>query len=412
MNRVLLSLAITVVLNLPTYGTLQRPDIIIYNGVVYELRTPSPNRILPLDTLWKDQKVKQRLYPHPIAMSSNCWRGYVAIWEIANDTLYLKGIDAWQEDPKKSIIPLKGDDVRVDPSAGAVKVDLRKLFPQRFKDQRIEADWFSGNLTLAIGGFNNVVEEFTLQFKNGKISANPKNSETADHGQLPDLSKYVCNTKFFSMPESVNINDINDVLLLVKANPDRYEPHIMLAIALVANHKIEPAINEFEIVDRLAAKVSDHEVLARLTYEDYYAMVLFIAAEQRLAKEPDGLKSLRMFQQVLGMDNSLLREKKILSRCYLYVAIISLTRGSYDSAIRAAEDGWRIAIEEDDTESMGLLEKVRDRAKTLREKLQRYKHLDTRPKLSEDAISGISSLIKDRPQTIPAPDHGEAKQDN
>ncbi len=186
MNRVLLCLAvvaITFVLTPTTYGTIQRSDIILYNGIVYQLRTPTPNRTLPLDTLWKDQKTKPRLYSIPGGMSSNCWRGYVAIWEIADDTLFLKGIDAWQVEHEKARIPLQEGGIRVDPSAGSVKSDLRKLFPKRFKEHRVKADWFSGNLTLTTGYLNKVMEELPLQFKNGKILTSPKNNEKEEHNQ-------------------------------------------------------------------------------------------------------------------------------------------------------------------------------------------------------------------------------------
>lgn len=112
------------------HATRQRPDIVLHDGVVYKLLERA-NRGFPLEMLWKDRKARPRLSEGPEGMmSSACWRGYIAIWEVEKGTLYLKGLDAWH---------------------GEKKADLKLLFPKRFKNGKVKANWFTGTLALSNG---------------------------------------------------------------------------------------------------------------------------------------------------------------------------------------------------------------------------------------------------------------------
>ncbi len=136
-------------------ATMQVPDIITHDGIVYKLHTPTPNKALPLEILWKDHKSRPRLSEGPGGlMSSACWRGYVAIWEVEKSILYLKGLDAWQVDKK---------------------ADLKSLFPERFKKGRVKADWFSGVLGLSTGRGKSVA----LVFTKGELTHSP--NQKVDH---------------------------------------------------------------------------------------------------------------------------------------------------------------------------------------------------------------------------------------
>jgi hypothetical protein len=131
-------------------GTWQSPDILIYEGVVYQLDTPLPNGELPLDAL----KGMPPLSPRPgVLVSTACWRGYVAIWEVHEGVLYLKGLNAW---------------------VGDTKANLRTLFPDRYKEGKVKADWFTGGLVLTTTDGRTRKEikvntKITLRFQNGAL---------------------------------------------------------------------------------------------------------------------------------------------------------------------------------------------------------------------------------------------------
>ena len=182
----------------------------------------------------------------------------------------------------------------------------------------------------------------------------------------PIPSEYVCTNRFFAVPESFDPSNLEQAHMLVKANPDRFEAHLTLASALVANNRIEDAIREFKMVDELASQVEDQAVLAGLQYEDLYAFALFVAAERRFKKNVNDLYTLRMLQQVIGMDLSKLKEKGLLPRCYVYTSTLYIKRGSYESAIRAAEAGQRIAKECGDSDSVGLLQQIVTKAREMK----------------------------------------------
>src|SRR5688572_8495583 len=48
----------------------------------------------------------------------------------------------------------------------------------------------------------------------------------------PDLREYVCTNRFFAVPESFQTTNVEECWRLVKANPNRFEPHLVLATAL------------------------------------------------------------------------------------------------------------------------------------------------------------------------------------
>lgn len=115
--------------------TAQFSDWLHYQGQKHELCSN------PLESYFDDE------HPRPDfkASSTACWRGYVATWEIENDTLYLVsggGIIA--------IPPLvvKGSD-NVLYTIEAKEVGLKDLFP--LAGDRVKATWFTGVLRIPQG---------------------------------------------------------------------------------------------------------------------------------------------------------------------------------------------------------------------------------------------------------------------
>jgi hypothetical protein len=132
-------------------ATEQSPDVVIHDGVIYKLHE-RPNGKFPMEILWADRESRPNLSQGPHGMMSTaCWRGYIAIWEIEGGVLYLKGLDAWQGDQK---------------------ADLKALFPERFQDGKVKADWFTGTLALSEGFRLEKEPSITLKFEAGEMIPN------------------------------------------------------------------------------------------------------------------------------------------------------------------------------------------------------------------------------------------------
>ena len=185
----------------------------------------------------------------------------------------------------------------------------------------------------------------------------------AGDGASPDLREYVCTNRFFAVPESFNTSNVEECRRLVKANPDRFESHLLLATALSGAGQLEEAVEEFRTVDQLSSKVNDREVLATAQYEDIYAFVLAAAADKRYKQRVSDLYTLRMLQQAIAMDASALREKKRLGQAYLMMGSLYLKRGLYDKAIEVATIGIKTAELEDHADFVPVFEEIIAKAK-------------------------------------------------
>ena len=145
-------------------ATEQRPDIIIHDGVIYNLHG-GPNKDFPLELFWNDPNTRPNLCENPGGINSTaCYRGYVAIWEVEKGVLYLKGLDSWQGDKK---------------------VNLKLLFPKRFKDRKVKADWFTGTLKLNTGDRTNPMNTIDIQFNKGEQSTSKADFSTLSDNNLP-----------------------------------------------------------------------------------------------------------------------------------------------------------------------------------------------------------------------------------
>jgi lipopolysaccharide biosynthesis regulator YciM len=187
----------------------------------------------------------------------------------------------------------------------------------------------------------------------------------ADNTPL-ELREFVCTNRFFAVPDSFEASNLEECRLLVKANPNRFEAHLTLASALAQTGRLEEAVEEFRTVDELSSKVKDREVLESLPYEDFYAFTLFGAADKRYKQNANDLYTLRMLQQVIGMDVSELREKKRLAQCHLMLGALYLKRGLYDRAIEVATTGIRTAQIEEHVDFVPVFEEIVAKAKAFK----------------------------------------------
>ncbi len=104
------------------FATAQIPDILHYGGERMSIfSNPLAQYLQKLDTR------PERFFE---GGSTACWRGYQAEWEIADGTLYL---------------------VKIRECHGDKTYDLKKLFGDRVKKGRVEADWYTGTLVAPRG---------------------------------------------------------------------------------------------------------------------------------------------------------------------------------------------------------------------------------------------------------------------
>lgn len=159
------------------FGTAQEPDILFIEGEKYYLRS---NPLEPYFQMTGKPKFNEKpmkttsegSFIEGISSSSN-WRGYVATWELENDTLYLREIkNLWE-----------------------ISVDLSTIFKDRDTSQKIKADWFNGELRIPEGellkyvhmGYGSVYErDIIYTIKSGQVT----NKRVVDNTQKNLPSEY------------------------------------------------------------------------------------------------------------------------------------------------------------------------------------------------------------------------------
>ncbi len=145
-------------------ATVQIPYKIVYEGEKYWLNTPVANPDLPLDTLGSEKlsEVRSSL-PGGGPGSTACRRGYVAWWKVDGGVLYLTKLPSYFHHRSEDREP----------------GDLEELFPDRYEDGRVKADWFCGELVLHEEGRHWSEPTHELEFSEGKI---PLDKDIPDAG--------------------------------------------------------------------------------------------------------------------------------------------------------------------------------------------------------------------------------------
>src|SRR5690606_12553632 len=109
--------------------------------IIYKKDTiPTYNLILE-DYLQKENTAKaDKLFGLSFrdGSSSNCWRGYQAIYKIENDSLYLVDIITCGE--------LRND--KIDKTQSVDK--MKALFKERLKSGKVFIDWFDGDINFPL----------------------------------------------------------------------------------------------------------------------------------------------------------------------------------------------------------------------------------------------------------------------
>jgi len=198
-----------------SFGTAQIPDLIIYKGDTLSLFS------CPLDSYPNQDLINPRgLFGSKGCFYTACWRNYVATWEIINNELYLTEIrNACYPTNLRGVSASYKGKVETD-SIGNEYADLKKLFPQGFKNGKVKADWVIGKLYAPKGnllyyihdGFQSTYEsELELTIVDGTLieSRELDNSKTRKSIYIEDqklLKEFIySNIRRENLPESDTI---------------------------------------------------------------------------------------------------------------------------------------------------------------------------------------------------------------
>lgn len=204
-----------ILISIKSFGTAQIPDIIIYKGDTLLLHN------LPLNSFPNEKIIVPKvLFGGSGCFYTACLRNYVATWEIIGDELFLISIkNACYPTSMKGVSASFKGGVSRD-STGTEYADLSTLFPKKYKDGKVRADWVNGKLFAPQGkllyyfhdGFQSIYEkelQFTLE--NGIIikSKELDNTKTRKSKYTEDpklLMEFISNNiKLENLPKSDSI---------------------------------------------------------------------------------------------------------------------------------------------------------------------------------------------------------------
>lgn len=118
------------------FASPQMPDYVIYGKDTIA----TYNLILEQYLQQQDKEKTDELFGLTFrdAASSNCWRGYQAIYKIENDSLFLVDIINCGE--------LRN--AKIDKAHSIQKI--KAIFGEKLKNEKVHVDWFEGNLNFPL----------------------------------------------------------------------------------------------------------------------------------------------------------------------------------------------------------------------------------------------------------------------
>ncbi len=123
------------------YSSPQSPDLLIYNGDTVGINTLLLEQYF--DQVGKNDDIEGKLFGLNFrdGASFNCWRGYQAVFEISDDTLWLKHITSCNEYFYFDSIDAKKSRERIE-----------EIFGNMTRNGKVLVDWFTGHLSIPRAG--------------------------------------------------------------------------------------------------------------------------------------------------------------------------------------------------------------------------------------------------------------------
>ncbi len=143
-------------------GSPQLPDYIIYEGDTIPIYN------LILEQYFENTKIGETESLIGLKFrdgaSLNCWRGYQAIYQIKNDSLFLSNVISCGE---------LSYNKPIDQNASIKR--LRDIFKEKVVNDRVHLDWYSGNISLPNGKllrwdrvfYKSFISEVLIRIKSG-----------------------------------------------------------------------------------------------------------------------------------------------------------------------------------------------------------------------------------------------------
>ena len=163
----------------PAFATRQVQDKLHHQNCIYEI---GGHTDFPLEDYFRLLSEEERRKKHKIlsshwvrnAMSTGCWRGYTATWAVQTNMLYLTKLE------------VQGSEVAIS--------ELKPIFGDRIKDNRLKAFWFSGPIR---------IDDKILVFEAGKLTETHSPDRMAISKVYKELKKkYSEQNEEESQPES------------------------------------------------------------------------------------------------------------------------------------------------------------------------------------------------------------------
>ncbi|WP_421889080.1 hypothetical protein [Marinoscillum sp.] len=162
------------ILNISVWATAQYPDKLVFKGDTISIFSNPLEEFLNINNI-------DSLPGLQGCMSTACWRGYIGVWIIENDSLFLTAVTPccdWK---------------------GSQNADLSKLFGNNFKNGKVFADWVNQTLLSPQGrllqyihmGYGSVYErELHLTIENGIKTKERWITNSIDDPELIDRFNY------------------------------------------------------------------------------------------------------------------------------------------------------------------------------------------------------------------------------
>jgi hypothetical protein len=267
------------VFSLNVFGTAQIPDILIYNGDTLSLFS------CPLDSYPDKGLINPKiLFGSSGCFYTACWRNYVATWTIDENKLYLVSI-------RNACYPTGLNYVAASYNNGSETpgkefADLELLFPGRFKDGRVVADWYTGTMISPSGkllyyvhdGFSSIFEKETeFSLERGVLSNirefNNSKTRKSKYTEKPELvTEFIQNNIDYSvLPET---NERIRVIISIISSDDEGK---------IDSVRILRGYNEIfnrEAV-RVVKSIPDWEVIYRHGKRIYHSWVVPVIFEKK-----------------------------------------------------------------------------------------------------------------------------------
>lgn len=219
------------------FATSQIPDMLIYKGDTLSLFANPLEHFNGIDSL------RTKFFgTKETCMSTACWRGYTAEWEIIDNQLYLIGI--------YSCCFYKDN----------IQADLKFLFGKKYKNKRVKADWFNGKVIAPKGkqiyyihmGYSSLYEtELEFNFEKGKLIEtkvydNSKSRQSEYSKDDKKLKEFIySNINWDNLPKledkvikvyvefSANENGVVDSVKIVRKTDPIFEKEAIRVIKLI-----------------------------------------------------------------------------------------------------------------------------------------------------------------------------------